>query len=367
MFRVSGFMYMSDPPHGMLILDLQAGGNPTPTPTSSIDAPILANLSTGWVTGQNPTAWQSTYPNAQGYAPISGAGDQVRAHWKLGAGSWNVTAWEPLDDELTDGVAPPWAFLTDGSLNAGGVFQVYEEVVRDLGLPTQQFSTVSNTWTDTLSAVISAPTVVHLRTEEIDGLYGTGPFAAGSALACLSGDKIEITIFGHYSGSGGVTGITANAGALTFTQAGTGTAVGSDRVQKFWCDVGAVTSLTLSFTVAAATDKLDLEINAIRGALAGAPVSSYYELRPVTNADPHDIDGNLNPPTSGVAIYSIGAGSGAIAFTGATALATQVNGKYYVRSASKVTTTGDVTIGGNASGGPSYTDLLIANSSWNHP
>jgi hypothetical protein len=253
MFRVSGFMYMSDPPHGMLILDLQAGGSPTPTPTpapafsvqptitgtpqvgvstvgnpgtasnttghtyrwllsttsggvyaaisgaigttytpistdetkylkfedtatgpggitvattafagpvaaaAAVDAPVLSNLSSGWTTGQNPPAWQSTYPNVQGYNSFSGAGDQVRAHWKLGAGAWTATAWEPLDDELATGDAPAWPFLTDNSLNAGGVFQVWEEIVRDLGLGTEQTSAASNTWTDTISAVAATP------------------------------------------------------------------------------------------------------------------------------------------------------------------------------------------------------------------
>ena len=127
---------------------------PVAAAAAGIDTPILANLSSGWTSGQNPPAWQSTYPNVQGYAPISGAGDQVRARWRLDGGAWTTTAWEPLDDELATGDAVPWPFLTDGSLNAGGVFDVQEQIVRDLSLGTEQFSAWSSSWTNTISAVV---------------------------------------------------------------------------------------------------------------------------------------------------------------------------------------------------------------------
>lgn len=129
------------------------------------DAPVLSNLASGRTTGDNPPAWQSTYPNVQGFAgPLpdySGAGDQVRARWRLDGGAWTVIAWEGLDDELITGDAVLWGFLNDGSLNGGGVFEVQEQIGRDLTLPTETLSAWSNVWSDTLVAKPASAAYVH--------------------------------------------------------------------------------------------------------------------------------------------------------------------------------------------------------------
>lgn len=128
-----------------------------PTPAADPDAPVLSNLASGWTAGDNPPDWNTAYDgiyyNGDVGDPGYGEGDQLRIRWTLGAGAEVIEAWVPYSlDLVTNGFQGSYAFYTDGSLDAGGVFTAYVDAVRDLGLPTESNIVASNAWTDTLDA-----------------------------------------------------------------------------------------------------------------------------------------------------------------------------------------------------------------------
>lgn len=151
---------------GSLTLGLGPRGSGTPAvPAADPAAPVLSNLASGWTTGDNPPDWNTAYDGAYYNGDVGdpgyGEGDQLRIRWTLGAGAEVIEAWVPYSlDLVANGFQGSYAFYTDGSLDAGGVFTAYVDAVTDLGLATESNIVASNSWTDTLDATFNANVLV---------------------------------------------------------------------------------------------------------------------------------------------------------------------------------------------------------------
>lgn len=210
-----------------------------------------------------------------------------------------------------------------------------------------------------------AYTTILRRAESVNVGFGAGPVALASPVTIESGDKVLILVYVDSGITMSVTGITANSGAITFTSIGNSTP-NTDTVHAFYADTAGVTSLTLSFTLSGATSELGAQIISIKGAAAGGPVASYFEFRAAGGTDPHDVDGGL-AALAGGSLISFVFGNGVKTWTGATEYSgSEVAGAASgnTMAAAEQTTAGNITILGSGSGGPSFSNMVIADVSF---
>lgn len=339
-------------------------------PEPVLTAPVLSNLASGWAPGDNPPAWSAYYADAVGYG--DGKGSEVRARWRIDGAEWTTEAWEGLDDELITGELT-WPLLEAADLSAGGFFEVQEQHVIDRGLETERLSYWSNVWSDALNEIVVPTNVVptHRQTAILDYNYGTTPPAIPAGFAIEDGDKLVLHLAIQFNGaSNTVTSITANGGAISFTQIGALAGTGNEKAATWYADTSGVTSITdLAIAVSGSTNCIGYSCFTVAAAAAGAPSDSYREIRSVTNEDPHDVDGGLAAPANGALLLLAGAGTPTPSFTWSGAVeqsevnnaATDTN---LTISGAIQTTAANVTIRGQAGGGPQYAYVFIANTTW---
>lgn len=289
------------------------------------DAPVLTSFSSGWETGDNPPDFDvvlnPTYYNGDEGDAGFGQGDQVRMRWRLGAGAFVVEPWipywiDPTPDApsiVTGKFSDFYDFYTDGSLNAGGLFQAYVDTVRDLGLPTESSIATSNLWQDMLDPIVVASQV------DIVGLTGTGidlPFGYGdgpitpAAIPCQNGDKLVIAVALEHNGAGNVnvTAVDQSGAAIALTQVDVSPGESNDKLYLYRADTVGVTSVTVTVDPTGSTGGGALAVGAIRGAAAGAQSAKFVQNpgRVVSNQHPHDLLGGVARPANGRVLVAVG-------------------------------------------------------------
>jgi len=231
-------------------------------------APVLANAD-GWTTGDNPPTWTTTYPSYIDYNPDDGTGDQARALWRIGGtGAWATEDWVPLNlgAEVT-GIE--WPLLGEANLSAGGLFEVYEELGRDIGLGTQVISAASNTWSDTLNAQAAPATYTHggkatSASSSTAVSFTTRPFTAGKAVVWLT----------CFSNAGGT--VDSAPTSLTLTPTGGGSAVTLTKLGSGGQQVGRAFAIYASATDIAAGN---YDVTGTRPAAARSNVLFFGSLK----------------------------------------------------------------------------------------
>lgn len=164
----------NSPHDSPVVVEAAVTAETPPTPTL-VDATDI-DPGDAWVSGTNPPYFGVIYPpdsdpdNAVDYNPVTGEGDQLRPIWRLDGGSWITGDWVPYDvDYLVDGLNPALDYLTDGSLDAGGLFEVKVQAGRDVGLATEALGDESEIWSDTLDDLTGVPETA----SEWNGTTGT--------------------------------------------------------------------------------------------------------------------------------------------------------------------------------------------------
>ncbi len=310
--------------------------------------PVLTRTSSS---GTNPMSWSSSYTNIA-------VGDTIRLAWTAngvdGAGDTHVVTSDDIILASEGSYSFPWTAFAATTFAGGAIVTVKERIERGI---------YSSAWSNIISDTMTSFAVVHRRSEEIDFGYGGGPGALASPITIQSGDKVVVFLSASFNGSA-MNSLTANSGAITFTEIGSTTAV-NRRGYAYYADTSGVTSLNLSLAVTGSTQCITVHAVSVQGAAAGAPAGSYFERRSTTNEDPHDVDGGLALPAGGTVLSMVGeAGnlvwSGAIEFSGSeiTAVTAQHS------AVAQQLTAGNITILGQPSGGSGYTTLVIANVSF---
>lgn len=327
-------------------------------PDIELVAPVLTQTSAA---GGNPLAWSTAYTNL-----VPDASDYVNLRYRENGGAWITetpvlvtSAW--VATYVVDGTRHPWPLYDADTFPASTLVEVQGGVTR--GADATVWSNIVG---DTMAAAPRV-TAVHRQSAILDLAYGTGP-GTMSGVIIEAGDKVVIHVHGKFNDvPQTITAVTANSGAITFTQIGTPTAAANDRVYTFYADTAGVTSLNLSIAVGGSTQVMAVHVHSVQGAAAGTATASHHEVRNITNPDPIDLDGGLSVPANGVALLAVtnyASPSLPLDWTGATENA-DVNTGAVVRSATATqTVNGNVTILGQPSGGPGYGNIGITNTTW---
>ncbi len=304
----------------------------------------------GWTDLTNQTASTRVWSSGVTVAGMaSGAYARLLGTGPLKVGS---TVYEAGDEVQVQNGATLYAGVDTSGTGGATV----NNVVTNRGAALETFSAT------TAGAAAEA---THRSTQIRDYGYGSTPGTAWDSFAIADGDKVVLHVHANEN-VGTITAISANSGAITFTQVGSPVSDGNDRVSLWYADTSGATAIAIAFTAGSSVKGIGFTAFSVTGAASGAPAASAKSYAYAGGDDAHDIDGGLAAATDGVLLLTActpNSGVGDFVWTGATEAA-EVDTTPAAMSSAIQTTAAAVSIAGPNVGGLGYTPLGRIASQW---
>ena len=145
--------------------------------------------------------------------------------------------------------------------------------------------------------------VTHRSTQNRSYGFGNTPATAWDSFAIADGDKLVLHVYAQEN-VGSLSAVTANSGAITFTQIGTTASDGNRRVSAWYADTTGVTSITPAFTVGASVYGMSFAAFSVTGAASGTAAANAISAGYVAGPETIDMDGGLAAVTDGALILT---------------------------------------------------------------